>query len=372
MLPPLTNAYARVILHTDNATTDCGNAIYESAVKAYISPQRFGEEMKEVVKRRPLPFVPSSRLAGSGSFISGELSGVPLVAVRDKEGRARVFLNVCRHRGAALVTEQTGINVRNFKCPFHGWTYQLEGTLAYVPEEAKCFSHDKLAGLHLVELKSTELASLVWVILNPDAPEPIENFFGEFLTDFAALKFENHEPLREFSYLLKANWKIAVEGFLEGYHFQHAHKKFLADMRFPNLSLTDFSGENARVIVPLLEPSKETSVVQWSHVLYFIFPSTFLLAYEDHFALIAFIPLTVDKTFFFNIPLVPAGASATTVQGVEQKARLVVEIVKEDFLIEEAIQKGLSSDANKVFTFTRLEHALAEFQKNLARCLADK
>jgi choline monooxygenase len=152
------------------------------------------------------------------------VSGLPVLVVLDTEGELRAFLNVCRHRGTILVEEP---QVRGtIQCPYHAWTYGLDGSLRGAPRTGGEPGFDP-DGLGLVPAQAATWGPFVFVNLDVDAPALTEAL-GDLPDavaanglDVASLRF--HTRVR---YALRANWKIAVENYLECYHCAVAHPSF--------------------------------------------------------------------------------------------------------------------------------------------------
>jgi choline monooxygenase len=168
----------------------------------------------------------SDEVAEPGSFSATRAGHVPVVLVRDEEKTLRAFLNVCRHRGS-LVCEGSGRR-STLQCPYHAWTYGLDGRLVSAPRSAR------EGGIENQELGLVPLRVETWgpfVFVNPD-PEaaPLSEFLEDIPeriaaagVDVDALRF-----LRRSDSELDANWKICVENFLECYHCAVAHPGFSA------------------------------------------------------------------------------------------------------------------------------------------------
>jgi len=165
-------------------------------------------------------------LAESGSFVACRAGDVPVVVVRDVEGSLRAFLNVCRHRGSLLVEGEGRRN--SLQCPYHAWTYALDGSLRTAPRA------DREPGFDPSVLSLLPLAVDTWgpfVFVNPDAEAaPLAETLGDLPdlvaragVDVDALRFRLRSP-----FALAANWKVACENFLECYHCQIAHPGFSA------------------------------------------------------------------------------------------------------------------------------------------------
>eukprot|EP01136_Pigoraptor_vietnamica_P034690 Opistho-1_new@98963 len=119
----------RILAHVDAKSTDKGTSVWREPAANYSSPERFAAEM-EVLRRVPMAFCPSAALPEPGSYIARTTVGTPLVVVRGLDGVVRGFRNACRHRGMKL-EEGEGCK-RAFTCPYHAWTYGLDGTLPHV------------------------------------------------------------------------------------------------------------------------------------------------------------------------------------------------------------------------------------------------
>ena len=364
MSRPLSDISRFALEHMQAGTTDLGEKVTANPVSSYVDAEIFDLEINEVLRSRPIPAVACSQLLNVGDYLAREFCGVPVVILRGDDGKLRAFLNVCRHRGAQLVASGEGKDLKSFACPFHGWAYRQSGELIHVPEAKKCFPSGKLNGYGLVELKTTEALGMLWVLLDSKSDFPLETAFDSFAADFAHLGVNPQFALPEFNHHEKFNWKIGVEAFLEVDHFPFAHAPYLTNMEFPSLSLVDAMSGNYRIVVPLRKPLENEFVLEWSQVMYFIFPSTFLLFYSTHVALLNLIPISIDKTEFRYIPLVPYQKDLEN-QSIRAKADFLKVIIQQDFDILEGIQKGLKSGANKNFTFTRTEHVLGQFHKAL-------
>ncbi|MFS4461206.1 aromatic ring-hydroxylating oxygenase subunit alpha [Bdellovibrio sp. HCB2-146] len=349
--------------HMKNETVELGEKVTSIALADYRDSTLFQREL-EVIRKRPLPFVASDKIKKTGDVFAGELAGVPIVAVRNEQD-IRVFINTCRHRGALLASEGTKKDCQKLVCPFHGWSYSLEGELLEVPSSHQCFSKHTTSAFRLQELKSYEKAGMIWVVLSPHSQENIfEESFHQLHKDSDEIGLNPQHAMPEMSFLAPFNWKVGVEAFLEVYHFAHAHAPYLSQLQFPNLSLADSYNENCRIVVPLKQPAGEIPVLGWAQVMYFIFPSSFLLFYDDHVALISLVPQTTGETKFRYTPIVPREADLKN-EKIQQRVEFLKIILGQDIAILEGVQKGLDANRNGKFVFTRLEQILEKFHQDL-------
>src|SRR5690242_20040836 len=148
----------RIFAHIDAGTTDEGEA-WREPVENYMNPLRFANEL-ETLRSFASVFLPSAAIPNAGDHAERVTFGVPLFAVRGRDGHARVFRNSCRHRGMALV-EGPGCS-HALVCRYHGWTYRLDGCLAHVPHP-EAFPDLDMSARGLVEVDSREVDGLIMI-----------------------------------------------------------------------------------------------------------------------------------------------------------------------------------------------------------------
>jgi phenylpropionate dioxygenase-like ring-hydroxylating dioxygenase large terminal subunit len=187
----------------------------------YLDEDRARLEREKIFKRLPLMLAMSCELPKAGDYRALEAAGVPVLIARGADGGVRAFLNSCAHRGAQIVTEASG-NTRRFMCPYHAWTYDLEGRLAGVFQE-KDFGTVERATHGLVRLPALERAGLIWVILDPKSQLSIEKFLCGYDALLAHFGFESWHFHSRRS-VKGPNWKIAYDGYLDFYHLPILHR----------------------------------------------------------------------------------------------------------------------------------------------------
>ena len=190
----------------------------------YSDPDLLRLEQERIFRRGWHYAGPAELVAEPGSYLTCRAGDVPIVVVRGRDAKLRAFLNVCRHRGSVLV-EGHGKR-ETIQCPYHAWTYNLDGRLRAAPRTRDELDTD---GIRLVDLAVATWGPLVFVSPDPDA-EPLEEALGPLAAhisgggiDVGALRFR-----RRSEFELACNWKIAVENYLECYHCSVAHPGFSA------------------------------------------------------------------------------------------------------------------------------------------------
>src|SRR5262249_51795866 len=182
-----------------------------------------------------------------GQYVTCELAGEPLLVVRGDDQVLRGFFNVCRHHAAAVMTAAEG-ETRNLRCPYHGWTYSLEGELRGTPDFTGVCDFDRAAnGLAPVETAVWEN----WVFVKLDRSGPsLEDFLGgDLIGQMCGLSLGKFQWMERRRYALGCNWKVFVDNYLDGgYHVPYLHKGLD--------SVLDYGGYTIGNRRPLFLPSK--------------------------------------------------------------------------------------------------------------------
>ncbi|MEV0965564.1 aromatic ring-hydroxylating dioxygenase subunit alpha [Streptomyces sp. NPDC049910] len=178
---------------------------------------------QERIFRRSWSYVGrTDQVAQPGQFFTCEVGGVPIVVTRDRSGGLNALVNVCRHRGAQVVREDCGTR-KSLQCFYHAWTYGLDGSLRGVPRGDREADFDT-SQLGLRRASVDTWGPFVFVHLDPD-PAPLTEMLGELPELLAAggIDLERMRFHHRVYYTIEANWKIAVENYLECYHCPVAH-----------------------------------------------------------------------------------------------------------------------------------------------------
>ncbi|MGY1782950.1 aromatic ring-hydroxylating oxygenase subunit alpha [Geodermatophilus sp. SYSU D01036] len=194
----------------------------------YTDPAVFALEQSRVFEDMWFGAVRSSDLPTPGSFKKVQVGRESVLVVRSRDGRLRAFLNVCRHRGAQICTEESGTVRRAFQCPYHAWTYDLEGKLVAAPNLTKMPDVDRVA-YGLVPVALREWLGYAWVCLAAEPPSFEDEVVGavaERLGDARVIERYELDSLlvgRRITYDVRANWKLVIENFMECYHCATIH-----------------------------------------------------------------------------------------------------------------------------------------------------
>ena len=162
-----------------------------------------------------------AQVSKPGDYLALEFAGVPLLIVRDKDDVVRAFANSCRHRGSALLDEGAG-NCRSLICPYHSWTYNLDGTLAGAPEMQKTEDFDRSKN-GLIPIRLETWGGFMFVCFDEEAP-PLSTWLGGLPDKLACYRPEDMVLTRRRVYDMDCNWKLFVENAKESYHIATVHK----------------------------------------------------------------------------------------------------------------------------------------------------
>ena len=362
----------RLLDHIDNKTTDLSEASWREPVENYRSAERLAAELERVLRRYPIPFCPSAALPEIGSYVARDAAHRPLLVVRGNDGRVRAFRNSCRHRGTQ-VAEGAGCE-KVFACPYHGWTYDLDGALRHVPHEHGFLGLEK-SERGLVPVACVERHGVVFVSQDPTQS------LDTYLNGLPPLIAPSWRLLATTERETPANWKILAEGFLEGYHIRATHPETFYPLQFDNVNVVETFGRNSRLAFPYRAinklrgvPAAERSVDGKLTYVYHLFPNAMVATFPANMFLVVLEPITTDRTMFITYLLGKPGDAdvrpAPTEQGTPKRGLdLVGAGGAEDNAVACSIQRGLGSGANEFFEFGRFEGAIAHFHRALDAAL---
>jgi|SRR5579871_725205 len=351
----------RILDHIDRRTTDLGDGTWTEPVESYRSETRFAAELR-LLRRHPAAFCPAAALSRPGSYVARDAAGTPVVAVRAGDGRVRAFRNACRHRGTQIAT---GMGCeRALVCRYHGWTYELDGRLRHVSGAYGFPGLDKSA-MGLVPLEAAEVEGVVFVTQDAPAIAALDALPALIPPRFRLLDVNERD--------VPANWKFVVEGFLEGYHIRSTHPETFYPLQYDNLNVVERFGRNNRIAFPFraiermrsVPPAQRTADGTLTYV-YHLFPNGIVATFPGRVVMVALEPLALDRTRFVTYVLSDRDPSdARAGERLQQGLALVDAGALEDREVVCAVQRGLASGANEVFTFGRFEGAIVHFHRTL-------
>ena len=197
--------------------------------EAYVSPEWFKRERRLLFGRAWVCAGPAHELRGAGDFTTVAAGDHPLMVVRGEDGVLRAFHNLCRHRGTELLEGSGRIKRSRIVCPYHRWTYGLDGALHAVPLRAQCFADLDTRNYPLLPAALGELGGLVFV--HPDPGADFVGWQGSVEGVVWPHRFDRMSAGPEITYEIQCNWKVFVENAIDGYHLAYLHRRTLGGPR---------------------------------------------------------------------------------------------------------------------------------------------
>lgn len=287
----------------------------------------------------------TGQVAEPGQYFTAMLEGEPIIVVRGNDGVLRAFYNICRHHAAAVMPQQCG-HANILRCPYHGWSYGLDGALKGTPEFAGVADFDpKQNGLVPVQVGTWE--QFVFVNLNPDA-RPLNEFLGSLIESVQPLGLSKLHYTATRTWDIECNWKVFVDNYLDGgYHVPFLHKGLSSVLDFAKYTIEN-KDRYCLQSGPMVPGDGDAAVAATRTgdraYYYWLYPNFMINCYEGYMDTNLVLPLGVDKCrvifdYFFadNSP----EAEPHNLQSIDVSAQ----VQTEDLDICVSVQKGLNSRA---------------------------
>lgn len=355
----------RLLKHIADKRSDEAPGVLAIPASAYTDPAIFAAEKAAIFDRLPMLACLSVEIPNPGDYRRVEDLDTPIFVTRTRKGEVKAFVNACRHRAAALVTDDAGSAKGGFTCPYHGWSYTDEGRLKGIPC-AEAFDGIDKEARGLVEVACAERHGLVFIARRPGVALDVAAYLGPdmdrelALWRFGAVTGSIGAPID-----LKGNWKLVYETFLESYHFAQAHRHSLAKYYHSNVMAIDKYDQHQRVTVANLTladhlsegPADDRAPQDHMLISYVLFPGIVLISTQHVVQIFRIFPKDVDHTIVQHsthakLPLETYGENG--LREVWLGARNIV--MNDDFPSGvTTAQRSLSSGVVSELLFGRLE-----------------
>jgi len=265
----------------------------------YTDAKIFAEEKERIFSRTWQVVGHATQVAHPGDYFTAELGGEPLLCVRGLDAKLRAFYNVCKHR-AGPAAEGCGSR-KLFRCGYHGWTYDLDGTLISATE-IEGVNGFRPKDFSLTPLQVDEWFNLVFANLDPSAP-PLRRSLGELPAQAEKFPFAGMKLFERRTYDMKCNWKTYVDNYLEGYHLPSVHPGLNRELDF-NAYVVEPHANYVRQFSPIrgaqpgdttprrYQETREDLTTDY----FWIFPNWMLNCYPDNVSLNLVLPVAPERT----------------------------------------------------------------------------
>ncbi len=308
----------------------------------YTDPAMLASERSKVFGRTWQAVGHAADVAAPGRYLAADIAGEPVLVTRTKDGQLHAFSNVCRHR-AAVLAEGTG-DAAAIRCPYHAWTYSLEGKLLAQPEFEGVEEWDR-SSVCLPPFRAEVWGPFVFVNQDVSAP-PLSEVLGAIPGEIAKIgcPIDQLRFSRRRDYVIECNWKVYIDNYLEGYHLPAAHPSLFRELDYQNYKVETFRYYSSQIapIRPRKEGGAEDRRYEFSEggrsaLYYWLFPNFMLNVYPDNLSSNLIVPLGPDRTLtIFEWFAWQGEVEQATIDFSDQ-------IQQEDIRICESVQRGLAS-----------------------------
>ena len=319
---------------------------YSLCADAYTSRQWLDVDLDAIITKSWQWVCHEEKLPGPGAFVTAEIAGNPVCVVRDNGGQLRGFYNVCKHRAMRLL-DGDGKKSR-IMCPYHGWTYDLQGRLVSSPATGHLQDFDP-GSICLDSVQVEVFCGFVFVNLDPNAESLLQQS-GDLADEIEFWAPDIHELThsRRLNYTIESNWKNVIDNFLECYHCPIAHKDFctLVDMNTYKVTTHGiYSSHMAEAGKTVNSAYNVDDAAVQDHAVWWLWPNTCLMRYPGRGNMIVMqvIPDRPNRTLeTYDFFLESSEPDANEVEAI----RYLDEVLQaEDIWLVENIQKGMNTPA---------------------------
>jgi Rieske 2Fe-2S family protein len=346
----------------------------------FISPQIFAEELQKIFASNWVLVGHQSQFAEPGDYFRAEVAGESLIVTKDQRSTIRAFYNVCRHRGARLCEEQNG-HAAAIQCPYHAWTYALDGRLLGAPHM------DETPGFNKTEYPLKPARIGLWegfIFLNlGGASASLEKCFEPLTGKFSQWNLAGLRSAKRIEYDVKANWKLIFQNYAECYHCLGVHPELSKispyDSAENDLTKGPFLGGFMRIASDksltmsgnaCALPVGNFGDEDFRFVFYYsIFPNMLLSLHPDYVMVHQLEPQSPERTLIFCDWFFNPEAFKRSVFAPEDAVGFWDMVNKQDWHVCELSQQGISSRAYQPGPYSARESIPAAWDQYYLRVM---
>jgi phenylpropionate dioxygenase-like ring-hydroxylating dioxygenase large terminal subunit len=362
-----------------------GDASMVNDASVYTDPARFEREMAVLFRAGPVLFALTCELPNPGDYRTATIAGVPVAVVRQADGTVRAMVNACRHRGAPIIEPGSiGTATSALSCPYHAWTYDLDGSLRARPGSAGAFD-DVVIDCSLHQLPVAEKHGMIFVRSGGERGDSagdaidVDAFLAGAEDDIGSFGLDHYVHIETRTNTWPINWKLVLDTFTESYHVRTLHKATLAPTFDSFCQIFEAFGPHMvgvglrkDVVDEVVKPKAEWSLLPYGTIQYFIVPSALVVHQVDHIELWRLQPIDVRTTTTVTSVFAPTEPHSERSRNyfVKNLDLLLNVTGNEDFALMAKIQANLDSGALPCVIYGRNEPALVHFHRTINQALA--
>lgn len=350
---------------------------------AHFTDDEHAARERALMRATPVVAAHHAELPEPGSFVTREVLGTPLLIVRQRDGGVRTSINVCKHRGGRVQAAASG-KKRAFTCPYHGWTYDRDGSLRHIPYAQFFEPLDRLEH-GLTQVQTEERHGLVWVTLDPGpAPQSVQEFLGaDMEARFAEFNYGKSLLVLDKQFTLPVNWKLVVDGAVDSLHPKFLHPYGVGKLISTNTCVVETSGLHMQSFTPRMRLEKAVEAGEEDQVddfykyvgsSMFVFPNVNAAITPRHIEFWTTWPSTrsaSECTIHIRFLADPDTWDEAMAERIAKSWEILEQAAtQEDWPMEETIQANSRAVPHAEFIYGRNEAGPQHLHRQLARELA--
>jgi phenylpropionate dioxygenase-like ring-hydroxylating dioxygenase large terminal subunit len=351
---------------------------------AYTDPALFALERARIFEREWLCVGRADAIPWTGDYLTYRAGAQPLIVMRQRDGGLRAFANVCLHRMMILLPDESPEpgNSDWISCPYHGWTYDLDGRLVGAPQMKRRPGFDK-AAMRLPEIAVTDWQGWIFVCL-ADEPPDLHARLVPLTAAVAPYRAQGYVQVATQDHVWQTNWKLLAENFMESYHLPVAHRETVGawtpveKVDFPHPPHPAYTCQtfpkdpDARYGVAAPGNTHLTGALRHTAIMPTVFPAHMFVLAPDHLWWLSLMPQAVDRVHVrFGASIAPERLEALedTDAFLSETVAFFDKVNAEDRRLVESIHRGVSAPLSRPGPLSWLERSLHDFQGYLAERL---